>query len=115
MKRLLGCLLVGALFLAGCTDQERHAFETKCDASLRESVATVLRGGHDDTLDILGKADGPIDEGRRARLVSAGAEVGTVTGELFTARARAGAVAHIAALDFVTSLQLAQIRDPLKP
>lgn len=115
MKRWMSCVLLSAVLLGGCTDQERKALEAKCDAPLRGRIEAVMQAGHDDVLDLLGKADGPIDEARRQRLVSAGAEVGTVTGDLFTARVHVGAVAHVAALDFITSLQLAQIRDPQQP
>ena len=112
---MIGWMLLGALVLGGCTDQERKAFESKCDAPLRDRVTTVLQAGQDDVLDVLGKTAGPIDDSRRVRLAGAGAELGTVTGELFTARVSAASVARVAAIDFVTSLQLSQVREPQKP
>ncbi len=115
MKRLIGLFLLSALVLGGCTDQERKAFEAKCDAPLRARVTALAESGQSDVLDVLGKTAGPIDDARRSKLTGAGAELGTVTGELFTARIPAAAIARVAAIDFVTSLQLAQIRDPQKP
>jgi len=115
MKRLIGLFLLSALLLGGCTDQERQALEAKCDAPLRERVTTLVQSGHSDVLDVLGKTAGPIDDARRSKLTGAGADLGTVTGDLFTARIPASAVARVAAIDFVTSLQLAQIRDPQQP
>lgn len=112
MRRLL---LIAALTLAcaaGCTDAERQAFENKCDAPLRTRVETMLQGGSSERIEVLGKLTGALDADKRHRLEAAGAEIGTITEPLFTARMRAADVAHVAALDFVASLQLAQVRDP---
>ena len=57
------------------------------------------------------KVSGLIDAERRKLLESAGAEIGTVNDALFTARIRPVDVAHVAALDFVLSLQLSQTRE----
>lgn len=111
MRRLL---LIAAVMLTcaiGCTDAERHAYETKCDAPLRTRVEAMLQAGTTDKVDVLGKLNGPLDAERRRLLEAAGAEIGTVTEALFTARMRPADVAHVAALDFVTSLQLSQVRD----
>lgn len=112
MRRLL---LIAILVLAcsvGCTDAERQAYESKCDAPLRARVEAQLQAGATETLDVLGKLNGPLDAERRRLLEAAGAQIGTVNESLFTARMRAADVAHVAALEFVTSLQLAQVRDP---
>ncbi len=112
MRRLL---LIAALTLAcatGCTEAEQQAFVNKCDAPLRARVEVLLQGGSVERIDLLGKTSGPLDAERRQRLEAAGAEIGTATEALFTARVRAADVAHVAALDFVSSLQLSQVRDP---
>ncbi|MFN8586689.1 MAG: hypothetical protein U0704_02720 [Candidatus Eisenbacteria bacterium] len=112
MKNLWIVLTLVLACVVGCTDAERQAFEAKCDAPLRARVEALLQGGATDKVDVLGKVSGALDSERRRQLESAGAEIGTVTDALFTARMRPADVAHVAALDFVVSLQLAQVRDP---
>ena len=101
--------------LLGCRNKYRHEFEAKCDAGLRLRVEELASKHPDSLLDVLGRATAAIDEGRRTRLQDAGAQVGTVTVELFTARIPVRRVPEVAALDFVSSLALAQTRAPLGP
>lgn len=115
MKKLLWPTLLALLLCTSCTDAERHAFESKCDAPLRTRVESVLQAdgpGATTKLEVLGKVSGLVDAERRKQLESAGAEIGTVNDALFTARIRPVDVAHVAALDFVLSLQLSQMREP---
>lgn len=112
MRRLLWMTVLALACATGCTEADRQAFESKCDAPLRTRVEAMLQGGATDKLDVLGKISGSLDAERRRQLEAAGAEIGTVTDALFTARMRPADVAHVAALDFVVSLQLAQVRDP---
>ncbi|MBI5170106.1 MAG: hypothetical protein HZA61_11500 [Candidatus Eisenbacteria bacterium] len=114
MKRLYWPVLLAIALGTGCTDAERNAFQSKCDAPLRTRVESVLQAGGaaaTERLDVLGKVSGLLDAERRKMLESAGAELGTVNDALFTARIRPADVAHVAALDFVVSLQLAQVRE----
>ena len=107
-------LLLGiGTWLLGCRDKYRHEFEAKCDAALRLRVEELASKHPDSLLDVLGRATAAIDEGRQTRLKDAGAQVGTVTVELFTARIPVRRVPEVAALDFVSSLALAQTRAPL--
>jgi hypothetical protein len=112
LPALSAVLLVAAL-AAGCTDAEKRAFATRCDAPLRDRVETLLRAGTNDSLDVLGTATGTVDEARRAQLAARGASVRMVKAEFFTLRLRASAVAPVASLDFVRGLQLSQTREPL--
>ena len=43
MKKLLWPTLLALLLCTSCTDAERHAFESKCDAPLRTRVESVLQ------------------------------------------------------------------------
>jgi hypothetical protein len=106
------CALVAA---CGCRGADVKAIESKCDASLRQRAEAMARAGDASPLDVLGGADGPIDDSRRRKLTQAGAELGRVTEELFTARIPARRLGDVARLDFVKSLQLSQEREPMKP
>lgn len=99
----------------GCRDADVKAIESKCDAPLRQQAEGMARAGETGPIEILGRADGPIDETRRSKLAAAGAELGQVTDELFTARVSARRLGDVARLEFVKSLQLSQERGLLKP
>ena len=114
MRRHL-ILLACAALVSGCRDAGVRAIETKCDAPLRARAEDMARAGDTGPLEVLGRADGPIDESRRRTLSEAGAELGQVTGELFTARIPARRLGRVARLEFVKSLQLSQTREPLGP
>ena len=104
-----------ALGSLGCRKEERQAFESKCDASLRLRVEQLASSAPDSLLDVLGSTSGPIDDARRQKLGKAGAQLGSVSEDKFTARIPVKRVAGVAVLDFVTSLALAQTREPLGP
>ena len=109
-------VLFGVLIAAcGCRGADMKAIESKCDASLRQRAEGMARAHDTSPLDVLGKADGPIDDSRRRKLSEAGADLGQVTDELFTARIPAHKLGSVARLGFVKSLQLSQVREPLKP
>ncbi len=109
----LFAVLLAAALAAGCTNAEKRAFATRCDAPLRDRVETLARAGADDSLDVLGRADGAVDEARRARLAEKGASVRMVKAEFFVLRLRASAVAPVASLDFIRGLQLSQTQNSL--
>jgi len=110
-------IVVFAVLVAayGCRGADVKAIESKCDAPLRQRAEGMARAGDSSPLDVLGKADGPIDDARRRKLTEAGADLGQVTQELFTARIPAHKLGSVARLGFVKSLQLSQEREPLKP
>lgn len=115
MRRATVLILLAASLASGCRGADMKAIESKCDASLRQRAEAMTRAGETSPIDVLGRASGPIDEPHRKKLVEAGAELGQVTGEMFTARVPARRLGNVARLDFVSSLQLAQEREPLKP
>lgn len=107
--------LIAAAVAWGCRDADVNAIANKCDASLRQRAEEMTRGGDAGAIEVLGKAARPLDDSHRRKLTDAGAEVGQVTNELFTARIPAQKLGSVARLDFVKSLQLSQQREPLKP
>jgi len=97
-------ILIGVL--VGCHPSEKEAIETKCDAPLREAIASAAKSGSNDDLAIFGKCSGPIDDARRASLTKAGANLRGVKGDLFAASVPLDKIGAVAALDFVTQLSL---------
>jgi hypothetical protein len=104
-------LVIGMMVSLGCRDADRKAIEAKCDTSLRQRAETLARDHDEGPLEVLGRCEGPIDESRHKKLRSAGAELGQVTDDLFTARIRVSKLGDVASLGFVKSLQLSQTRE----
>jgi len=113
--RWMSSLLVLLALGVGCKGGSREALEAKCDASLRLRVEELASTGPDSLLDVLGRTTVPLDDARKRKLESAGAQVQQVTEDLFTARIPVKRMGHVAVLDFVKSLALSQTRDPLTP
>jgi hypothetical protein len=103
MKWILPLLVV---VLAGCHPNEKEAIEKKCDAPLRNAIASSAKSGSTDDLVIFGKCSGPIDDAQRASLTKAGANLRGVKGDLFAAGVPLGKIGAVATLDFVTQLSL---------
>jgi hypothetical protein len=111
--RTIRFLMVIAVLGLGCRHQDRAAFERKADAALRLRVEELAHTDPNASVEILGRAAGAIDATRRKRLESAGAGLGQVTEDLFTATVPVKRILEVAALDFVVSLELSQTREPL--
>ena len=111
--RQIGWVLVIAVLGLGCRHEDRAAFERKADAALRLRVEELARTDPNASVEILGRTSGAIDATRRKRLESAGASLGSVTEDLFTAKVAVKRIMDVAALDFVVSLELSQTREPL--
>ena len=107
--------ILGGSQLAGCRADEAEAVVSKCDAPLRMRAEEMARAGDKGPIEVLGSTHGAIDDARRRKLTEAGAELGQVTEELFTARIPADRLGRVARLDFVKSLQMSQKREPLSP
>jgi hypothetical protein len=111
--RVFLMFVVVASLCVGCRSSEREAIEAKCDASLRQQAEERVRAGDETPLEVLGRADGPIDPSERGKLEKAGATLDNVTEDLFAARIAPRHLGQVASLDFVRSLALSQTRDPL--
>ena len=61
--------MIGGSLLLGCRADEGRAIETNCDASLRMRAEEMARAGDPGPLEVLGSANGPIDEPRRRKLL----------------------------------------------
>lgn len=108
-------LLAITVLMLGCRSEDIATVEAKLDAPLRVKLEQLQRDKKSETLGLLGKCSRPVDGPMRDRLRRAGAEVQSVTGDLFAARASSEKVVRIAQLDFVTQLQLSQTSQPLGP
>lgn len=105
-------IVAATLLLSGCRSGDLAAVQGKLDAPFRVRLEQLHREGRSETLAFTGRATRPLDEAMRAELKKAGAEVQTVVGDVFTARAPSNRVPRIAALDFVAQLELAQTLEP---
>ena len=110
--RTILALAVFAVLGIGCHDA-RKAIEAKCDAPLRNRAEELAKAQAQGPLEVLGRTEGPIDDKRRSKLVHAGAALGTVTDDLFTARIMVSRLGDVASLEFVKSLQLSQTRESM--
>lgn len=113
MRKLLLPILL--LVLAGCNDAETQAIAKKCNAPLRERIEAAASSKTPVDLSILGKCNGPVDSARHAALTKAGADVRSVTGDIFAARVPAQRIGAVAVKDFVTQLELSGESQPLQP
>ena len=103
------------LLVAGCRGDDARLLEQKADAPLRQRLAQLAEQKRDEPLSVFGKCSRPIDDGIRGRLTRAGAEIISVTGDVFAARVIASDMVNLARLDVVTQLSLSQISPPLGP
>lgn len=108
-------LVVLAILGLGCRGDQRAAIEAKCDASLRLRAEALAKTDLNASLDVLGRTTGSMDDSGRKQLEKAGATLGNVTADLFTAKIPVRRLGDVAALDFVKSLALSQTREPLGP
>jgi hypothetical protein len=110
MKSLVIPLLAVAVF--GCGPDRNLLMDTKFDAPLRQKLASLQETGQTEELSIMGRCSAQIDGAMRQALVNAGGDVVTMTGDIFTARVSSDDVFSIAALEFVTQVQLSQLSSP---
>lgn len=107
--------LAGFMGLAGCNDEttSNKVLETslamiqqKIDPEL---IMTIQQSGQpEQPLDVLIRTQGAIDATQRAALEARGAMIGSVMGDVLTARIPAGAVAGIANLEFVVRIEISR-------
>ena len=101
------------ILMVGCGPDRSLLMETKLDAPLRQRMTALKDAESPEKLSILGKCVGTIDGPMREALVDAGAQVHTMTNDLFSATIPSDCVLDVAALDFVVQLQLSQTSKPL--
>ncbi len=107
--------LVGFMGLAGCNGEttSNKVLETsstmnqqKIDPAL---LMTIQQSGQpEQPMDVLIRTQGAIDATQRAALEERGARIGSVMGDVLTARIPARAVAGIANLEFVVRIEISR-------
>ena len=107
--------MVGMLELAGCNGEttSNKVLETssamnqqKIDPAL---LMTIQESGQpEQPMDVLIRTQGAIDATQRAALEGRGARIGSVMGDVLTARVPAHAVAGIANLEFVVRIEMSR-------
>jgi hypothetical protein len=107
--------LVGFMGLAGCNGEttSNKLLETssamnqqKIDPAL---LMTIQQSGQpEQPMDVLIRTQGAIDATQRAALEGRGASIGSVMGDVLTARVPVRAVAGIANLEFVVRIELSR-------
>ena len=113
--RSIAVLLLLLALVSGCRSDQRAAIESKCDASLRQVAQQLASSAPDSLLNVLGQATASLDDAQQQKLSSAGARLGEVKGEMFTARVPVKRLGQLAVLDLVKSLSLSQTLQPLGP
>jgi hypothetical protein len=74
-----------------------------------ELIMTIQQSGQpEQPLDVLIRTQGTIDATQRAALEERGARIGSVMGDVLTARVTARAVAGIADLEFVVHIEISK-------
>lgn len=107
MKTLALLLTIVAVGL-GCGPDKALLMDSKFDASLRQKLSSIGENDPSQMLAVIGKCSTTIDAAMRQGLIDAGAEVQTMQGDIFTANVSSTDVFKVAALDFVTQVQLAK-------
>lgn len=97
----------------GCGIDKAFVMDTKLDAPLRQRLTELHNKEMVEVVDILGKCATAIDRHMRQSLISAGSEVTSTTDNIFTARVSSSDILDVAAVEFVTQLQLSQPAKPL--
>jgi hypothetical protein len=105
--------MAGMLELAGCNGKTTSNLETslamiqqKIDPALLMTIQESAQP--EQPLDVLIRTQGTIDATQRAALEERGAKIGSVMGDVLTARVPARAVAGIADLEFVVHIELSK-------
>jgi hypothetical protein len=92
--------------LLGCGPDKNLLMETKFDEPLRDKMMVLSDSDQSEELTIIGKCITAIDGPMRQALVDAGADVKSMKGDSFEATVSSDDVFHVAALEFVTQVQL---------
>jgi hypothetical protein len=112
--RTLAIVVIALVALAGCRSEDA-AMLAKLDAPLRQKLADLEQGGRRETLSVLGKCRGDVDDSTKRAIAFRGGTVLTTVGDIFTARVPSERVRDLARLESVTQLQLSQMTQPTSP
>ena len=101
-------LLLLLMVAVGCGPDRATLMDTKFDASLRQKLTGIKEEDPPQSLAVIGKCTATIDGQMRQELIDAGADVHTMQNDIFTANVSSEDVFKVAALEFVTQLQLSK-------
>lgn len=94
--------------LLGCGPDKNLLMETKFDEPLRDKMMVLSDSDQSEELAIIGKCITAIDGPMRQALVDAGADVKSMKGDSFEAMVSSDDVFDVAALEFVSQVQLSK-------
>jgi len=107
--------MVGMLELAGCIGETTSNKVLKTSSTMNQQkidpalLMTIQQSGQpEQPMDVLIRTQGAIDATQRAALEGQGARIGSVMGDVLTARVPARAVAGIANLEFVVYIEISR-------
>ena len=107
--------MVGMLELAGCIGETTSNKVLKTSSTMNQQkidpalLMTIQQSGQPEhPMDVLIRTQGAIDATQRAALEGQGARIGSVMGDVLTARVPARAVAGIANLEFVVYIEISR-------
>ncbi len=108
MTKSLVLAWVALVLALGCGPDRATIMDTKFDAALRQKISSLGEDAPPETLAVIGKCVDTIDAVMRQKLIDAGADVQLMQGDVFTANVSSENVFSVAALEFVTLLQLSK-------
>ncbi len=104
---LCAALLLAALAGSACARGPRGGLAPELTAKMNPALRRVAAAGSDTTVGVFIRTSTPTGAAERRRLEGAGVAIGTVTGDLLTGRVTARRLRDVAALSFVTYIELA--------
>ena len=107
----LAALTLTAL-ICGCGSDRNLLMDTKFDVPLRQKVMALSTEERVEELSVIGRCNETINGDMRQGLIDAGADVLGMNGDMFAARISLDDVFSLAALEYVTQLQLSQSGNP---
>lgn len=110
MAKSLGFLSLLLVLALGCGPDRAMLMETKFDGSLRQKVSSIGKDDPSQMLRVIGKCTATIDALMRQDLINAGADVLSMKGDVFTVNVSSEDVFTVAGLDFVTQLELSEVK-----
>jgi hypothetical protein len=107
--------LLGFMELAGCNGETKSNKVLETSSAMNQQkidpalLMTIQQSGQpEQPMDVLIRTQGTIDATQRAALEGRGARIGSVMGDVLTARVPARAVAGIANLEFVVRIEISR-------
>lgn len=101
-----------SVLLFACSSS-RRSVKDKFDAPMRQKLSVIEKNGGDESIKFFGKCSHSIDGEMRKSLENSGVKIETVVGDIFTGAGTPGQIRRLAALDFVTQVNLSTTSKPI--